>query len=246
MKKEGSPRPPRTTDGPTAFKLLIDEAKSQSYAKTPKLEHISPLEVFAHWIPGAPQADAEDMVKSFRAKMGSHVGVLKRASSVSATKTRTKKPESGDGDAFLASLFEWSFEKQRCAIRGSLTGNLFTFSLWLSDDGTARAVWTADAPTKFSDLRHSEKTERRCLNVFSLFSTANLVQSAGFGMFQACVSCTSASVYRSMTALSAFASALPTAGCVDERMEQDEEVCIRRTTAAAFDCLSRQMLRDIG
>ena len=48
---------------------LVDEAKSQSYAKTPILEHISQLEVFADWTAKGLQADAEDVVKSIRAKM---------------------------------------------------------------------------------------------------------------------------------------------------------------------------------
>ena len=38
------------------------------------------------------------------------------------------------------------FRPQPCANRGSQAS--FTFSLVLSDDGTARAVWMADAPTK--------------------------------------------------------------------------------------------------
>ena len=76
--------------GPTAFKLLIDEAQSQSYAMTPRREHISQLDVFAHWIPEALQAD-KDVVKSFRAKEESHVGALKRAASASASTTPTKK-----------------------------------------------------------------------------------------------------------------------------------------------------------
>ena len=41
-----------------------------------------------------------------------------------------------------------------------------------------------------------------------------------------CVSCASTSVCRSMTALSVVTVAFPTEGCVDEPMEQDEEVCI--------------------
>ena len=52
-------------------------------------------------------------------------------------------------------------------------------------------------------------------------------------------------MYRSMTALSVVTVAFPTEGCVDEHMEQDGEV-YSPTTAAAFDCLYRQMLRDNG
>ena len=63
--KKGQPATTADHHGPTAFKLLIDEAKSQSYAKTPKLEHFT------------QQADAEDVVMSLQAQMGSHVGVLK-------------------------------------------------------------------------------------------------------------------------------------------------------------------------
>ena len=63
VKKKGQPATTTNHHGPIAFKLLIDEAKSQSYAKTPKLEHISQVEVFAHWIPEALQ-DADDVVKS--------------------------------------------------------------------------------------------------------------------------------------------------------------------------------------
>ena len=86
------------------FKHLIDEAKSQSCAQTPRLEHICQLEVFAHWITEALQADAEDVVKSFRANMGSLVSA--RAASASASKTPTKTTKSGDGGAFVASLFD--------------------------------------------------------------------------------------------------------------------------------------------
>ena len=83
VKKKGQPATTTNHHGPTAFKHLIEEAMSQSYAKTPKLEHIRQLEVFAHWIPEALQAGAEDVVKSFRAEMGSHVGAQKRAPSAS-------------------------------------------------------------------------------------------------------------------------------------------------------------------
>ena len=76
-----------------------------------------------------------------------------------------KTPKRGDGDTFAASL----------------SG--------LSDDGTARAVKTADAPTTLRDLRHFEKTQMTLPRCFSLFGTANLVQSAGLVMFHTlCVS----------------------------------------------------------
>ena len=64
VKKNGQPETTTHHHGATAFKHPVDEARSQSFAKTPKLEHISQLEVFAHWIPEALQADAEDVVKS--------------------------------------------------------------------------------------------------------------------------------------------------------------------------------------
>ena len=87
----------------------MDEAKSQSYAKTPRLDHISQLEVFAHWIPEALQADAESVVKSFRAKMGFRVGALKRAASA-RQQDANEKSNSGDGDTYSwGALFDWSF-----------------------------------------------------------------------------------------------------------------------------------------
>ena len=73
---------------------------------TPRLEHTSQLEVFARLIPEALHADAEDVVKFFRAKMRSHFGALKCSASASASKTPTKKPKSGDGDTLAASLFD--------------------------------------------------------------------------------------------------------------------------------------------
>ena len=59
-----------------------------------------------------------------------------------------------------------------------VAGKLFTFSLWLSDE-RARPM----------HQRSRRRPSDVALDVFSLFGTANVVQSAGFGMFHAlCVS----------------------------------------------------------
>ena len=99
---------------------MMDEAKSQSYAKTPRLDHISQLEVFAHWIPEALQADAESVVKSFRTKMGSRVGALKRAASA-RQQDANEKSNSGDGDAHIRGApLRLEFRQQSCTSRRSL------------------------------------------------------------------------------------------------------------------------------
>ena len=131
----------------------MDEAKSQSYAKTPRLDHI----VFAHWIPEALQADAESVVKSFRAKMGSRVGALKRAASA-RQQDANEKSNSGDGDTYSWCPSSIRVSSAKLHEQG-VAGKCFTSSRWLSDDGTTRAEWTADAPTMLRDLRPLDKTE---------------------------------------------------------------------------------------